>query len=732
MSGEAPTAAARRTRYLVRTAALLVAVAIACAAGATLAARHALRLDVTATRDNALSARTLATLARLDGPHAVIVSADGSRLDRGARRRLADLLDEFARAAPDLSVRWIDTSGDAGRDAFAATIARLAREEAELAAAHRAAIGEAARAAEELPRDLAALSDTLKAVAESLDPFDPNRARTEQNAAVVRTLAAQLAPAAESARRAEHATIAGTPIPDAPAAADHVIAPLREVARACEALAAAASPPGAAPPGEAGEANARLASLAARARDRAATAADGLARQRPLRALTIARLLQARDAVLVTGPAGITAVRFESIFPEGGGAIASNTARFAGEELIASALATLGGTPAPLVVFVHAENSPMFGPGGAPSPSARRAFAHLLDRLALRRIDTAEWAVASQPARPDRAALDPSGARPIVWIVMPAPSRAAIDPRHAAAAADRSARIGRLGQALAALIADGEAVMVSIDPSDLPSVGEPDPVAAALAALGLRADSARPLIRREPAAAGPIFWTTQMVRAADEAVSGGAHPVAKAIAGLPVALAWATPIEAMRDGREDGPRVAPLLMVQADANVWGESQWFSYRYAGAAQPLAPLALSDPPAPDGARDATVGPWIVAAAAERTHPRGAAGAGGANRPQRLVAVASPSWFDDYFTQASEEIDARPVRLFPGNAELFEASVLWLAGLDELIGAGPRAREISRLPMLTDRQTAAIRWALIAGLPAAVLMLGAIVHLMRRSPA
>lgn len=710
------TPTARRTRYGVRTLILLAAVTVSCIVAPMLAARHARRFDVTATRDNALSPRTLAVLGSLDGPREVIISADLSRLDRRARARIGDLLDEFARAAPRLSANWIDTSSEDGRRAFGAMLGRFADRERDLIAAHASVLTSAAEAAEALPADLSALSDALKSLAESLDAFDQRRAQTEQNAAVLRTIASQLAPAAEAARRAATNTLAGVALPDGPGALERLLPPLQDVARACEALASATRAPDPSKPQPTDDANRAIAELAPRVRDRAATAADAVARLKPLQTLTVARLLQSQDAVLVASPTALTAIQFDALFPTGpaGGA----GVRFAGEELITAALASLSGESSPIVVLVHADAAPLLSPSGAPTPIARRSFARLLDRLALRRIEIAEWPVAARDAPPDRATLDATRSRPIVWVIFPAPSRAAIDPRDSAAVAARTQRIGKLAAAVQKLVNSGESVLLSVDPSDLPAVGEPDPIAAAVLPLGVRLDSARPLVRLESSPSGPVTWTlhsTTTIESAD-------HPIAKACAGLTVALPWATTLEAA--SAEPGVSFAPLLSIAASESTWGESQWFGFRYANLRQPLSPLLLADPPQRDPARDATAGPWVIAGAVERANPTDAAA-----RPQRALIVASPSWFDDFFTQAADTVDARPVRLFPGNAELFESGVYWLAGLDQLIATSPQAREISRIPSMNSRQISILRWALIAGVPLGVLIFGGIARLARR---
>src|SRR5262249_8427822 len=167
----------------------------------------------------------------------------------------------------------------------------------------------------------------------------------------------------------------------------------------------------------------------------------------------------------------------------------------------------------PVVVLVHAEPTRLVDDRGAPTPVAQRAFRRLFDRLRLTRADAAEWAIVESPTRPDLARLNPQGKRPIVWLAFPSPSRAGLDPRNAPLLAERNDRIGRLAGAVRMLLDAGENVLVCVDPSDRPAIGEADPIVTSLAALGIKIDSGRPILRRESSPQGPLIHTLQVVRA---------------------------------------------------------------------------------------------------------------------------------------------------------------------------------------------------------------------------
>jgi hypothetical protein len=70
----------------------------------------------------------------------------------------------------------------------------------------------------------------------------------------------------------------------------------------------------------------------------------------------------------------------------------------------------------------------------------------------------------------------------------------------------------------------------------------------------------------------------------------------------------------------------------------------------------------------------------------------------------------------------------QLFPGNAELFLNSLLWVAGTEHLITVSPEALEARRIGDLGG-WTLPLRILIIAGLPLAAGIVGLIVYILRR---
>lgn len=722
---------ARRIRYTIMTAILLTAVTASCIVATTIASRFKSRIDVTTTRDHALSQRTKSVLSGLTDDYEITVSAAIASIDRRARQRIADVLDEFIAASPRLSIRWIDSGSMSGRDDFAAFLTDLSARHADTVERHSTALAAAAEASAALAAGLPELAESLRSLRDAIPASDPRRPELDQLASFSRTLAEEFTRLPENLGLAANTSFADVVIPAADAAQQQVAPLLTAAAETLDQLAAyLRSVVAQAPDEPQRDASVRAESLSVSMRDSAARAGDALARLRPLEPLTIARAMQSRDVVLVSSPTSTVAIDFMAIFPTSQAIDAAQTShaeiRFAGEELITTALASLANPATSIVVFVHAERTRMFAESGGPTLVALRAFGGLLNRLQLRRASLTEWAVALDDQAPSLSRLNPSGDRPVVWCVLPSPSPFALDPSRGATAADRIQRIDKLGRAVTALIRSGADLIINTDPSDLPGSGAPDPVAEAVAALGARVDTARPLIRQERSHSGAITYPFQVL---DQASAD--HPIGNAISALRTILPWVCPITL--DASNDMMRTHPILTVPAGPTVWGESQWLALRlqFIRLQQPFQPAVFPDPPTPNESRDNTLGPWIVAAAIERDRSLVESPMRGTShtRPQRAVIVGSPTWFDDAYTTATERIAGRNIWRFPGNMELLDAAVDWLSHRDDLIAPGPRARDIARIGPLTPAQVATIRWTLILGLPVAVLLIGGVIRLLNR---
>ncbi len=717
-------AAARRARYGLGSVIIVLATLASCVLAGVLGSRYHLRVDVTSAGEHTLSERTLALLDRVDSPHQVIISADLTQLDRQTRSRIDDLLVEFQEASEQVGVEWIDTSRPEAPEAFRILMNDLLARDAGELDDQRAILESTSAEVRDLVTGMGETSDLLKELNLVLDPADRGEVDLERQAAVLRTIGSRLEPIATLVGESARTRIGDVELPGIDAAADAALPILEEASQAMDAISQYAELVGQreiSP--EAQDAVNALALVASARRDQSVRALDSLRRLEPADALIVARILAATDAVLVVSESGVLAIDFETLFPrrellERDGGRASDVA-FSGEELIATALGSLNDTRAPIAVFVHGENAELFDERDIPTPVARRLMGKALEQFRLSGINATEWTTASDPVRPSLAEFDPNRARPVVWIVLGSPSAASVDPRQAGAAAERALRVDRLGAAFESLLEDGENVLLCIEPSDLPGVGEPDPMSEALAPFGLSVASGSPLMRRESSPSGPLTYTHHIATGTDDG-----HAIGRAIKGLATGVSWATAVQIL-DAPPEGVRCEPIAEIADTDELWGESQWLALRSVverGLARPFEPLLLSNPPAPDPQRDltsASSGGWLIGAASERQRDNGA---------QRVVVVSAPSWFTDLFIRRTTEVNGRRAARFPGNLELFVSSLNWLAERDELIAPGPQVRDVPRIRDIPGDALLALRLLLVAGLPLLMLVVGAAMRVLR----
>ena len=734
----------RRTHYGALASTLIVASLAAAVFAGVIADRTAVRIDLTATRQYSLSERTTRMLAELDEPIDIVVSVSGARVSRADFRRVMDVLEEFEARSPPISVRAIDTASAGAAGELSAIVERLASLQTAEVQRHRDALrtatGEARSAAEHL--------DAAAELVEALGiEAGGTAARTNpEQARTVRATAEAIREGIEQADRSIDALVAGVAMPQLDRALA-AVAPVDAAAgtrrgswgdglQIASALATQAERQRrffeASGEARAAEIAGELRDVAQSAGNDLAAAIDRLTRLGSLEPLQLARALERTDAVLVVSAQGSTAIRFESLFPSaGGGDATAAQARFAGEELLSIAVATVVAEEPPILVITHAESRPLLTEGGRPAHPLSAAMARLIDRVRVRRHEVTEWAVALDERRPDLSSLDPSGGRPGVWFCPGSPSLRGLSQGGGSSLADREQRVSALGDALGELLAAGESVLVSLDPSTAPSVGSDDPLAAPLAELGIRVETGRPLITRLPRPNRDAFTAYQ--QASPPPASGGPlSPIAEPLSGVTTLMHWPMPIRVDGAVAENaGVRVDPILEVGAGPNTWAESRWLStqMRWANEDRPLAPLVTASPPSPDADRDDLAGPWTIAVSAEQSSD-GAAGGGLMQRRQRLVVVAATGWYKDALAERLDIIDGRRVFAFPGNAELFDASLAYLSRNDALIAGSPRAGDIPRIdPAASPASLEALRWILRFGPPAGVLLIGLAVFLVRR---
>jgi len=652
-----------------------------------IAARVAPRFDVTATGEHHLAPRTARLIEKLDGDYEIVVAVNRSELDPNAYRQVRDVLDALDAATPHVRTTEVDTGRADGLERYRELVERLVKRDQAGLDAYDALAEQAIGASREVAvflsdRVAPSLENLRDAIPESAPNASVNREAFAQRAEVARLAARELAQLADEAERTLDEPGA-VPRPDRAGAVvlpglDGVASQLAALSDELADFAASESQPE-----EARAIAGSLAPSASAMRDRAASPADSLRHAEPPDVLRIADALGQTDAVLVIGPDGLTAVDLGVLFPtalelEAMG-LGSGDVRGRAEELFATAIGTFALPARPIVVLVHGEDRPIL--------DATHAYDYLRQRLNVRGIDLVEWPCVADPDPPVLTELDPAGDRPVVYTTLTPDSGATSGGMNGVERAQRFA------DALQGLIDQGAPLLLNLNVSVLPTYGTDDPVEGVLDRLGLAGDLGRPLLSERVTARGRVVETDHVVRALDVD-----HPIARAVRGLNTKFTWPVPIDVKDSGA--------TVLYEVGDGAWAESEWVRLRRTPRDQRAL---LPDPPEFDPGRDDDAGPWAVVVAGERAHDDGT---------QRFVVIGSNDWAVDPVAGEAITVDTVPRPANPGNAELFEAAVSWLAGQDDLIAESVESRVVPTVRGLSDAQLSGVRWLVIAGLPGLVL--------------
>jgi hypothetical protein len=705
-----PTAAGRRARVGTMTAILVLAATVSLVIVNALVARVPMRWDVTSTGEHQISPRTAAVLSKLKEPHEVVIVgplSDRTAIDGQARTRVEDVLAQLVRqSGGSVTSTSIDTGSAEGLRRYQELLARLSKREETKVAQQVSTITAAAATAEQLATALDALSPKLQAVKAAIPDEAPaaaaNRAYFEQRAAEARLSARGLRDIASKSRQVLQATIDPLPIPDTDQAAGPLRSALADMQTGLASIAdnirkfAAVE----ALPAPARDAGQPLVAEVGALRDSAALARDSLERLPRLDLLRIASTLRTGNAVLVIGPPaeGLTAIDFGAILPPPNPANARADYGRNAEELLSTALGTLGNPNRPIVILMHAQTRAVM--------ERLPLFDFITERLAMRGLDVVLWPVVESADPPPTARLDPTGARPIVYAVFNTAGFAGGQQGQTG-----QERVAKLAKAITTLVDAGKPVLLSLMPSNAPSYGEKDPTSAFLPQFGLEADAGRPVLKEKLTPEGRRVEAFEQLQP-----DAGDHPILRAVRGLPTRFEWPIPLRPVSQA-PTRVTVTPLYTVD-DRSAWAESEWLRLFQVPISQHAS---VPDPPANDSPKDDPRGPFVIAAAAERT-------LAGVDKPQRLVVVGSNSWFSDPVLREPLQIEGRVVAANPGNAELFESSVMWLAGQDDLIAQSATARAAPIIVPLSGAVLLLLKLAASVGLPVAVLVAGAVYRVWR----
>lgn len=718
-----PTAAGRRFRAgALMGFTLLLAIGSAVVLN-MLALRYDRRWDVTATGEQRLADRTRKLLDAIKEPHRFVIAVDLKRVDPRVHERVADVLTEMRRRNSNLAYSIIDTGSPRGPQQFRAVVADLVKDEGPLIREQIASIDLGVAGVTSLSTYLndtaaPALLSIREVITGGTPEGQANRAFFEQSAARARLTSRDLSQAAASASDSLKARVGDIELPATDKAGAALVGALGQAVDQLDSLSREMqrfieSPPSAGPARD--QAAALVPALKDR-RDKAAVLFDSLRRLKRPDVLRLVDVLRGGSAALLIGPGGhdLAAIDVEALFPSAEYLDATGTARAdlsrRSEELFTTALASLIQPKKPIVMLVH----------GAPRTfvNTQEYFGQLRQRLALRGIDLVEWALLADPEPPGLGAIDPDGTRPVVYVALSPDASAPAQSRGELTGAQKADRVA---QVLDSLLTQGKPLLLNLPPSVLPTYGDADPYAKLLERFGLKADTGAPLLWEQTGRSGRGVETDRVLFSLE-----GSHPIAGAVRGLPTKFIWPIAISQIPLADSGRASVSWLYDLPADPQTWEETQWLRLRQTRREQrsliPDQPVFNEgqDGRWPLGKPTDSPQAWHVAAAVERV----------TGKAQRFVVVGSHEWFLDNVTQEAAQAEGgRAVPANPGNLELFEACVYWLAGQDSLIAQSPGARASAIVMPIEHDTLVRLELILIAGVPVGVLVLGSLYLFIRR---
>ena len=456
---------------------------------------------------------------------------------------------------------------------------------------------------------------------------------------------------------------------------------------------------------------------------------------------TIREALHQDNAILVRGKSDWKVIRYDQVWKNDNRDVRAAAAgrgastihpRFAGEQMVTTAILALQHPTKQKVCFVRA--------GGQPLASVGGLFSSVGDRLRDYNFDVSDKDVTGQsqmqsmqmqqppPPEPTDAEIDDA-----LWVVLPIEQQQQRNPMMGGPTppgqiADKVAAHVKSGHHIGpdGKRADGGSVFVfAIGGSGGPGGGGGDPLTAALDPFGVK-------VRPEVTAVHALVKTADAADTGDEinrvlklpqvfALTDWGHsPMTDTLAGLPGVLLNTVPVEANPNPASGGATATLLVPVPGAPDYppcWGETDPQSLSQEGTG-----------PTFDAAKDVPA-PIMAAAACER--PGGA----------RAVVFGSAASFqgsdvDDprrtIVDYPDNELYARGVVAprFPGSAEFFMNATFWLTHQEPMIAISPAAMTVARIGPMSRAGAGFWHYGfLLVGLPGLVLAAGAAAYLSRR---
>ncbi len=410
--------------------------------------------------------------------------------------------------------------------------------------------------------------------------------------------------------------------------------------------------------------------------------------------------LRERDAILVMGDTEMRSLSFNQVWSADPDRASNSDAtkmkpKFAGEQQITSAILSLTSAKKPKVVFLRPGGAPLasagfppFQPGGPLSRVADRLRDYNFE--VLEKDLSGQWAARAQmqgmPAEPEPSDDDLKDA---IWIVLSVPAQQQMPTPPIAPKLAEHLKAG--GAALCMFLPQSDNLGDALADygitvrTDLIAVHEP-----------IKTGSRSADMIEEAQKVPFIFVTNQY----------GDHLITRPLRSLDAILIPLLPVQTTA---HEGLKTTSILPVPSGMKTWGEHDIEATMNGDDVQF----------SPD--KGDISGPLFGGAVAEK------ANAG------RVVALGSLQFVTNQILNVRDpELAQRGIFIsrFPGNAELFLNSIFWLGKMEPMLAISPAAMEVSRLEPISDGMLRFWRiGVLLVGLPALVVVAGAIVYVKRR---
>jgi hypothetical protein len=391
---------------------------------------------------------------------------------------------------------------------------------------------------------------------------------------------------------------------------------------------------------------------------------------------TLRRDISQGEVLLIETPDRVKAVSFDDVWTRNASATEetpeAETRLFAGESAVSSALLGLVNPEKPAVLFVTF---------GAPAAGAGGQFSELADRVRKANFIVEDWDLARNHEMPR-----PEHMTKAILVFAPPPTtnpQRPIPPPTADLYAPAIEAV-RSGTPAIVMGEPGGMMGPTIPYADLYMLFGVTPTFSAIAVHKIPVDLAG----------------TEQAILQIEIAHYPDTPITQTLGGLPSLFVAACPLEISKKLPE-GVTAEPIVELPGGPDYWGDTNVFAATRRQAKR-------------DEGEDVP-GPFPLAVAATRQV------AGG----EQKAVLFGGHFAEDRVAMAR---DALGRDMFPGNAELFTNSLLWVAGTEHLITVSAEAIQARRIGDLGD-WSLPLEILIIGGLPAIVLAAGVVVWLVRR---